>query len=855
MKVGHKANLIKPKTYIIDLENYYNNTLNYNNITEEDAKNSVIYGIKCIQIEQHKEYKGIIFINVSNKHSIIFANQDKQKILKINLNNIQRITFDDNNKNINDYPIEKKKNKCIHILSDQKEYDFIFNSNLYLNTFIKGFYLILTNKNEIFSLEEDNMEDYFDELYRHYDRDFNKALDNKEFNNLATALGREKTELFSEIDKNHDNIIEYNEVVEYFRTFSSGKEFKDIFCKYSNLSQLITPNNLMLFFKNEEKEIIELYDAINIIIKFSTKLNNEEKNNLFSKIDSIYNSNNKTITEYQINQIINDFITKNEKINNKKNNFSLTMNLQEFSFMLYSEFMTVYDLDKIDSDLNEQLPLVDYYINSTHNTYLTGHQLIGTSSAHMYSIAVLQGFRLVELDCYNGNDDEVIVTHGYTFVSKINVKDILTELKKSAFINSPYPVILSIENHLDKKHQNILGNLFVEILEDLYIFPMDDIPKYLPNLSDLKYKFIIKCSGPLILKENMKEIPKRKKGISLENKIQKFEIIRGLSIALSDIEINKNEMKNISNEEMDNLKNKIKSVKNKLKKEIENENDDEEENEKNEDDENKMGEKLIKIRGLYGTKFKYDKIENPGYFPWEFVTVKSTKIKQYFNSFEKREKLIKFTSNSLMKIYPQSLDSSNYNIIECWSLGIQVSALNIQAIEDDFTLFDIVFFKQNKNLGYVTKPKKLLFDSLLIEKYEKPYFSLDVHIKIVFALSKIIQFNDMKLEKDKKMTISIYVLGTEYDIKNNVKYKFELIDGFIFTKIKDNEIMKFNIYEPDLAGLFFKIKYDKELFARACIPFTLLKEGYRKIPIYSNNCVEFKSSCMIGYFSKTKYSK
>ena len=33
MKVGHKANLIKPKTYIIDLENYYNNTLNYNNIT------------------------------------------------------------------------------------------------------------------------------------------------------------------------------------------------------------------------------------------------------------------------------------------------------------------------------------------------------------------------------------------------------------------------------------------------------------------------------------------------------------------------------------------------------------------------------------------------------------------------------------------------------------------------------------------------------------------------------------------------------------------------------------------------------------------------------------------------------
>lgn len=33
-------------------------------------------------------------------------------------------------------------------------------------------------------LDEEDMEDYFDELYRNYDRDFNKALDNKEFKNL-----------------------------------------------------------------------------------------------------------------------------------------------------------------------------------------------------------------------------------------------------------------------------------------------------------------------------------------------------------------------------------------------------------------------------------------------------------------------------------------------------------------------------------------------------------------------------------------------------------------------------------------------------------------------------------------------
>ena len=102
----------------------------------------------------------------------------------MNLNSIQRITFDYKNNDLTNYPIGKKKDKCIQILSEQKDYDFIFESDLNLNQFIKGFYLILTNKNELFFDEEDNMEDYFDELYRNYDRDFNKALDNKEFKNL-----------------------------------------------------------------------------------------------------------------------------------------------------------------------------------------------------------------------------------------------------------------------------------------------------------------------------------------------------------------------------------------------------------------------------------------------------------------------------------------------------------------------------------------------------------------------------------------------------------------------------------------------------------------------------------------------
>ena len=829
----------KQKTYITDLENYCREHSSFN-ISNEEAINSVTYGIKCYQINQNKTQKGIIFIAVSNKNSITFANQENQSLLKINLDAIERISFDEQTDNLKDYPDEKKKNKCIQFLSDKKSYDFVFKSSKRLNKIVKGLLLLIEEKKEDF-LSDENMENYFDELYRHYDRDFNKALDHEEFKQLAIALGKEKEQLFSEIDKNNDKVIEYKEVLEYFRSFTSGKEFIDIFSKYSNKNNTLDPNSLVHFFVNEEKENIEIYDSIKIIIKFSTLLTNEEKEELFNKIEILYDTYNKTISENQINNLI-EYISKNKPENKK---FTFTMNLQEFSFMLYSDFMSVYDFDKIESDLFEGLPLTDYFINSTHNTYLTGHQLHGVSSASMYSFAVLEGYRLVELDCYNGNNDDVIVTHGYTLVSKINVIDILNELKKSAFVNSPYPVILSIENHLDKKHQVILANLFREILVDLYIFPSDELPKYLPNLQDLKYKFIVKCSGPRIPEEKLKNLPQRKKGVNFESNAQKLHMIRGLSI---DLNFNIEEVNKISSEDIEQIKTEYNNNINNNNKNslIEDVNEDDNE----EDEVEKVEETLVKIRGLFGTKFKYENLENSVYYPWEFVTIKSKKIMKFLESYDKRYKITEFTSNSLMKIYPQSFNSSNYNIVSCWSAGIQVAALNIQATQDDYTLFDKIFFKQNKNLGYVVKPNKLLKETFQIEKYDKPHFILEVSIKIFFALSKIIQFTGMNLKKTDFMTMNVYVLGINADKQNNLEYKFDLIDGYIFTKIKDNRIMRFNIYEGDVGGLMFKIKCKNILVARACIPFCMLKEGYRKIPIYSNNCVEFKTTCMIGLFSK-----
>ena len=114
-----------------------------------------------------------------------------------------------------------------------------------------------------------------------------------------------------------------------------------------------------------------------------------------------------------------------------------------FHKLLMSENFPVIDKAHLSRCQDLNLPLCNYFINSSHNTYLTGNQLASHSSIEMYIQVLLLGSRCVELDCWDGSTDPVI-THGNTLCSKISFEDVVRAIADFAFIKSDAPVSASL---------------------------------------------------------------------------------------------------------------------------------------------------------------------------------------------------------------------------------------------------------------------------------------------------------------------------------------------------------------------------------------------------------------------------
>lgn len=181
------------------------------------------------------------------------------------------------------------------------------------------------------------------------------------------------------------------------------------------------------------------------------------------------------------------------------------INKDQFEEYLLSSENDAFDPDRArfhEPDMDR--PLSEYFINSSHNTYLIGDQYASHSSVEMYSNALYRGARCLELDIWDGPKNSrtgapvPVVWHGGFLTTKVRFTDIIKTIK--VFLNfhpDTYPIILSFENHCSIPYQKYMAQKLLSILGDsLYIPTESSLFGELPSPRKLKGMVVIKGRRP-----------------------------------------------------------------------------------------------------------------------------------------------------------------------------------------------------------------------------------------------------------------------------------------------------------------------------------------------------------------------
>uniref|UniRef100_A0AAQ4PES5 1-phosphatidylinositol 4,5-bisphosphate phosphodiesterase n=1 Tax=Gasterosteus aculeatus aculeatus TaxID=481459 RepID=A0AAQ4PES5_GASAC len=506
--------------------------------------------------------------------------------------------------------------------------------------------------------------------------------------------------------------------------------------------------------------------------------------------------------------------------------------LQALSSYLSSDENGVIPPEKLDQSEDMSYPLSHYIINSSHNTYLTAGQLAGSSSVEMYRQVLLAGCRCVELDVWKGRtaEEEPVITHGFTMTSEIPFKWFNPiSIAECAFKTSPFPVILSFENHVDSlKQQAKMAEYCQSIFGDaLLIDPLDKYPLEsgvpLPSPQELMGKILIKnkkshkppnntdakrpadqpanqSSEPAFPSNNAGGEPPRQRGPLLLSETMGMKTC--LTLILTEIEA-----------------------------ESEEEDDDE-------DDDGKKGsaereavateEMSTLVNYVQPTKFNSFEASKKAGRCYHMSSFVETKALEHLT--KSPVEFVEYNKSQLSRIYPKGtrVDSSNFMPQLFWNAGCQLVALNYQTIDLSMQL-NLFMFEYNGRCGYRLKPEFMRRP----DKHFDPFTENTVDGIVANTLSVKVISGQFVTERRVGVYVEVDMFGLPADTRRKALKTKTSQNNNAVNPVWDEEPIVFKkVILPTLASLrIAAFEEGGKFIGHRIIPVSAIRPGYRYISL------------------------